>query len=260
MIARSLRELGRQAEAATAYAHAATTAQARVARGEAKYAPTADAAQKEGAALDAHVGTLRIHIAQPAGVARPPTLTVDKKSVPVSKEGDAIVLRDPGTVSVAVTDGNGAEQRQTVTVLPGAAVQMEFNSQVPPARAEKTETPPESPHRAGAPDAASWARPAALATGGLTAVGLGVFIGFGLRSQSTFDDLSARCGAAGCGPADRPEADDGKQAQTVANVGLAIAAVSAVATIVFLYVALTSSASSGGRASRLFDVTRPGPL
>lgn len=246
MIARCLRELGRRADASVAYATAAAEAKQRVAKGEAKYAQTAEAATAEGAAVRSQLGTIRVHVSRPAGV----TLTIDDKEVALSADGRAIVLHDPGVAAVAVKDESGAVQRQTVTVTAGANVEMEFTIQAPkpePKEAAAKDRPVVHDEPAPAPPkphsgSRTWAWPAAIGAGALTAAGLGTFIGFGLSSQATYDDLVERCGGVGqCGPEHRAEADSGEQAQMIANIGLGVAAVAAVATVVFVIVGLKSS-------------------
>lgn len=255
MIARCLRELGRRADAANAYANAAAEAHRRVTAGEGKYKQTAETATTEGGAVRAQLGTIHVHVARPTGA----TLTVDKKVVELSKDGDATILHDPGTASVTVSDATGAEQRQTVTVQPNTTVQMDFavsggsSTQL----SDRPPPPPPPPPERSAP---SWPVPAALVAGGVAIAGLGVFIGFGASSQATYDTLAARCGPASCGPADRDEAQAGERNQTIANIGLGVSAVAAVATIVLAAVALTSGDRAQARAPSLFDPSRPGPL
>jgi hypothetical protein len=144
-----------------------------------------------------------------------------------------------------VRDEGGAMQRQSVTVLAGGTVQLEF-------AAEKTPPPtPVIPPVVPAPQGSdgSWAVPAAWAAGGLTIAGLGVFTIFGLSSQSTYDDLATRCGPSACGPDDRSLADDGQRSQTIANVGLGVAIVAAVATAAFVWVALSNDNAAARRAA-----------
>ncbi len=256
MIARCLRELGRRVDAANAYASAAAEAHRRVTAGEGKYKQTEDAATTEGAAMRARLGTIHVHVVRPAGA----TLTVDKNVVELSTEGDATILHEPGTASVTVSDASGAEQRQTVTVQANATVQMAFAAQGAPSSTSTvpTQLPPAQP-RAERPGAA-WPVPAALVAGGVAIAGLGVFIGFGASSQSTYDTLAARCGPSSCGPAERHEAASGKRDQTIANVGLGISVAAAAATIVFVAIALTSGEPAQTRAWRRIDPSRPGPL
>jgi hypothetical protein len=247
MIARCLRELGRRVEALQHFDHAADDAKRRVQRGEAKYSRTAETATSEGAVVRSQIGTIRLHVAHPATA----TLTIDGKSVPLGADGTASVLREPGTASVVVRDESGAQQRQSVTVLAGGTVHLEF-------AAEKTAPPPVIPPPVLPPPPPSsgdtpWAVPLAWGAGGLTVAGLGVFTIFGLSSQSAYDDLAERCGPRACGPNDRELADEGKRSQTIANVGLGVGIVAAVATVVFVWVAL----SNDGASSRKAAIIRP---
>lgn len=254
MIARSLREVGRRADAVAAFEHAATEADRRVARGETKYKPTGDAARSEGGALRNRLGTVVLRVAAPTES----TVTVDGRAIPLLGREEVSFLHEPGTVTVLVREANGAEQRQTVNVLPGSTVQMQFaadSSSPPPPPA-----PPPAAPRATASGA--WTTPAAWISGGVTVAGLGVFTLFGLQSASIYDDLEQRCGPSNCGPADRDDAARGERAQTVANVGLVVAAVAAVATVTFVVLGASSRPSAAvtapRRAARFAPAARPG--
>jgi hypothetical protein len=244
MVARCLRGVGRAADAVAAFDRAEEDARERAAQGETKYTATLDAARSEGARLRATLGTILVRVARPAGA----TITIDGKPISVSSRGEATFLREPGTVSVLVRDASGAEQKQTVTVARGSSVTMDFAGVAAPAAPGATIGPPGPPH-----SARSWAVPAAVAAGAVAVAGGVVFAGFGSSSQSTYDELSSRCGAGGCGPSDRAEADRGARAQTIANVGLAVGAVALAATLVFVVVAV----SSGGTRSSAAVARRP---
>lgn len=233
MIARCLRELGRKVDAANAFDRAERAARKRLAAGESKYGQTAEAAKTEGEKVKAALGSITIHVAKPAGS----TVTVDGKEIAL-ENGEATLLHEPGTASVIVRDASGGKQRQTITVNAGSSSRMDF--------AGESTTPPAPPPVVGPPKVDTsttrtkethgtrWTVPAAIASGGVTLAGLGVFTGFGLSSKSTFDDLSRRCGPSDCTAADRADADSGQRAQTIANVGLIVAAVAAVATVIFV--------------------------
>jgi len=75
---------------------------------------------------------------------------------------------------------------------------------------------------------------------GVAVVGFSAFGGFGISSQRIFDDLKRTCGASGCGSAQRADADRGKNQQTLANVGLAVGSIGAVAAVTFLVLAVTA--------------------
>jgi hypothetical protein len=240
MIARCLRELGRTPEAAAVFSSAEANARRRLTAGEAKYRETADTAASEGAAVRAKLGTLQIHVAHPSGS----TLMVDNKTVPLSKDGDATLFHEPGTASVVVSGARKAEQRQTVTVQAAATIKMEFAGQEaePERPSPAPPTPPVPPMPREKPASSSskpsWPIPAALVSGVVTLAGTAVFIGFGADSQSTFEALRDRCGPSSCGPDDRNEAETGERKQTLANIGLGVGIAGAVATLVFVVIAM----------------------
>lgn len=235
MIARSLRELGRKADAATAFDRAEKNARRRVAAGEGKYAQTAEAARTEGDKVKSGLGSIAIHIAKPGGA----TVTVDGKDVTL-ENGDATLFHEPGGAVVIVRDANGSKQRQAISVIAGSSARLDFagESTSAPSPPPPVVGPPppagDTPPKPSEPKGTKWTVPAAIVSGGVALGGLGVFTGFGLSSKSTFDDLSRRCGPGSCGDADRADAESGQRAQTIANVGLVIGAVATVAAIIFL--------------------------
>jgi len=250
LIARCLRELNRRVEAVEMYGAVAVDARRRAAEGDAKYAQTADVASTEGNAVRATLGTIRVRVAHP-----PPgsQVEIDNAPTPVT-DAELVVLHPPGDVTVKFKPRTGAEQSQRATVAAGAEVRMEFTP------AEMAAPPPvEPPTRRAAPivpgapsqgEPPSWALPAALVAGGVAIVGAGVFVGFGLKSDSTYKDLAAKCGAEGCGAEDRAVADEGKRDQTIANVGLVVGIAGAASAITFLllraYAPRSASAMAGG--------------
>jgi hypothetical protein len=215
MIARCLVKLERRAEAVDVYARAVSEARRRVAEGESQYEQTAQVATNEETALRARLATVRVHVAPPAGA----TLLVDGAVVALPPDGNATLLHDPGHVMVVARSAAGVERRREVIVYAAGSHPVELVFEPEPAQGP------------------IWP---ALASGGVMLGGLGVFIGFGASSQSTYDAIHDRCAVAKCGPADRAEAEDGARTQTIANVGLAVASVAAVATIVFVVNALSS--------------------
>ncbi len=233
LVARALRELGRRVDAARAFEHAEQEARRRALAGEVKYGQTEAAAHTEGASVRAQLGTLRVHVARPDRMA----LRVDGKDVPLATDGDTALLHEPGRAEIVVREGE-TEQKQVVTVVAGTTIQMEFagNGAKPAAPVFREVTP-----RPVEPAPTRWTLPAALVAGGVTLLGGGTFAFFGSRSESTWDDLSRRCGPSFCGPAERADADAAKTDQTVANVGLVVGSVAAVATVAFVVLHLTSS-------------------
>ncbi|MEO6418938.1 MAG: CDC27 family protein [Polyangiaceae bacterium] len=240
LIARSLRELNRPGEALETYGEVVEESQRRAAEGDAKYTQTSEAAASEAAALRASLGVIRIRVLDP----RPGTrLEVDDVAVPLSADKDFVMWHAPGAAKVRFRPATGVEQTQVVSVAAGGELRMEFN--VAP-QSNEPALPPEKNAPAPPP---SWAIPAAWISGGVAVVGLGVFTGFGLRSQSIYRDLSNRCGPASCGPADRADATAGQRDQTIANVGLVVAGVGALATAIFVVLGTTPSSGPPGAAS-----------
>lgn len=244
LVARALRDLGRRIDATRAYEHAEAEARRREVGGEVKYGQTAAAAHTEGEALRAELGTLRVHLAK-----RGQVLHVDGKNVALAAEGDTSILHAPGRAEVVVREGE-TEQKQVVTVVAGATIQMEFGGTGATAASDTPKNlvgPFMTPTRIERPSS-SWTTPTALVAGGVALAGAGTFAFFGLKSESTWSDLSERCGPSSCGPAERADADAAKREQTIANIGLAVASVAAVTTIAFLVIKLTSHDSSPAHA------------
>lgn len=239
MMARCQRELGQRPDAVATFERADAEARQRVAAGEPKYVPTAEAAADEAGKLRAALGTIHIRVEGAGGG----SVVADGKPIALSPQGDAVILREPGMTSVEFS-ASGVRQQQIVTVSAGASVGMSFTAATPKqvlgtlSSESGDPTPPSPP--AVAARSPRYALPAWLA-GGMTIVGGATFAGFGLSSSSTFDKLAARCGPANCGPSDRAEADRGVRAQTIANIGLGVAITAAVATVVFVVLALDES-------------------
>ena len=237
IVARCLRDLERPEEAAERFADAAAQAEARVAAGEQQYAPTAEAARKEGAAVRATLANLRVRM---KNVVDDTVVETGSTRAPVGREGLVELLHRPGRVVVVVRAPSGVAVRRAATLTAGSWTTLEVDlagDEPPPATpppvapsAGSTAPPaPSSPPVGSPPDAQpaeprAWMVPAGIAAGGVGLVGLGMFIGFGLKSRATFDDLEARC-APLCGDAERSEADEGERDAVIANVGLAVGVV-----------------------------------
>jgi hypothetical protein len=266
LIARCLRELNRRVEAVEMYTAVAVDARRRAADGDAKYAQTAEVASTEGAVVRATLGTIRVRVARP-----PPgsLVEIDNAATPVT-DAEIVVLHPPGDVTVKFKPRAGAEQSQRATVAAGGEVRMEFT----PA-AEAASGPSSGPGAGSEPaprpdvvvapaegEPASWMLPAALVAGGVALVGGGIFAGFGLKSESTYNDLAAKCLPLGCGDEDRALADEGKRDQTIANVGLVVGIVGAASAITFLLVRAygprTARSAGAGATWPRFVVTAGG--
>ena len=191
LIARSLRELKRPAEALEMYGLVIDASSA-----DAKYTQTAGVAAAEAAALRASMGAIRIRVLHPL----PGTLLeVDDVAVPISPDKEAVLWHAPGAATVKFRPPTGVEQTQVVSVAAGGELRMEFQVAVAP-----LPRPDDRPFAPPSPRPPSWAIPAAWISGGVAIVGAGAFVGFGLRSQAIYRDLTSRCGPAACGPRSVP--------------------------------------------------------
>ena len=247
MMARCQRELGRRPDAVATFDRAVTEARHRVANGENKYVPTAEAASDEANKLRSALGTIRVRVEGSTSG----TVIADGKAVALSPAGEAVLLHEPGTASIEFSARSGTRHQQTVTVLPGSSVSMAFTADERPpplsgsGSGSGSRSPTEAPFAAPttAPTSSRFATPAWIA-GGVTVLGAATFAGFGSSSKATYDELARRCGPSSCGPLDRDDANRGARAQTIANVGLGIALSAAVATVVFVVLALDESRSA----------------
>lgn len=254
LIARCLRELNRRVEAVAMFQTVATDARRRAEAGDARYSQTADVATSEAATLRATLGTVRVRVVRPS----PGSLVIVDGAASPATETDLVLLHTPGEVAVRFKPRAGAEQSQRATLTAGNEVRMEFTAPPESPNSSPQTPPPGEGGGAGVPaitrsEPAAWTLPAALVSTGVAIAGAGVFIGFGLSSESKYDDLEKRCqSTAGCGgTADREAADAGKRDQTIANVGLAVGITGAAAAMTFLLVRAfgprTNTASSSSR-------------
>jgi hypothetical protein len=258
VIARCLRELGRPVEAQEMYASAESEARRRAAEGAPKYAQTAESAASEGAAVRATLGSLRIRI---EGLEQNPKLEIDGVPANVPADGELLVWHAPGEVNVVLRSASGFEQKQTVTVRAGQEQGMGFGRPelpvteppaplpgVPQPSTMHAETPTgERRLPAGGSPGAGWAKTAAFVSGGFTLVGAGMFTGFGLAANKTYNDLAnSPCGLARtCGSTtDNQKRTTGKTEELVANISLAAGSAAGLATITFAIIAITNPPSA----------------
>lgn len=225
LIARCLLELHRPIEAYEKFAEVEQTALDLVRDGETRYAETAAAAAKEKNLLRAKLGALRLS-ARAARV----TATIDGRPVTLSANGDAIAMHEPGEAKV-VFKKDGIEDAHSVVAEAGKEIAVSFRpppeSSALPASTVST-PPPVVDERPSKP--MPWY---GYVTGGVAVVGLGAFVGFGVASETTYSDLQDRC-APRCRGADRDAADSGQTYQTIANIGLVVGVVAAIATGVII--------------------------
>ncbi len=246
MVARSLRELGRLDEAFHEYAATVRAAEALAEQSEA-YATTAQAARDEFQALKSRVAWLRVELGDvPADAA----VTVAGKPVPVEELTDPLVVV-PGRVDVVAKTADGrtargevhlaAGREKSVTLKLDETVTVGEPSVVPTGEEPIADDTPPEPTPPKAPPADTTRRkgpykPLAFVAGGVGIAGLAAFGVFGSQAKTKFDDLEGACTDGTCPSASQDDIDAGKNAQMLANVGLAVGGVGLAASGVLFYV------------------------
>lgn len=220
MIGRCHRELGHLVAAYNELGRAATDAR-ELAKEDAKYEKTAEAALAERNEIAAKLGLLEVSVAN----AEPTTtLRVGGEEVPRAAWSEPVATM-PGDTEVVVETPGKPPVKKTVTAQAGqrVAVAVDGNPPVAPVtEPPKTEVSTSKP---------ASLRPLAYVAGGVAVVGLGTFVVAGLMSRSTYSDLEGACPGGTC-PRDRAEdISRGKTEQTLANVGLVVGLVGAAAGV-----------------------------
>lgn len=234
MIARSLTQLHRYAEACRVYEETLEEAEA---SGDPKWKKAARAALEEQTELLTRVGLLQVRI----GGDRLVTLTVNGHVVPEDQWERPIPV-EPGAVEVAIDDGAGRHASKSVDVSLGEQTQVHIALAQP--REASIDPGLTQPDAAGDDDGAgplgwnggTWRTAGWVATG-VGAVGVGLFAVFGAMSQSTYDDLNRACPTrTDCDPALASDIDTGSSQQTIANVSLGVGVVALAAGATALWI------------------------
>jgi hypothetical protein len=218
MVARSLRELGRNAEAYREYDAVAAEA---TNRGE-RYRSTADAANEEREEIKSKVALLTVRIKEP-----PPSLTVKvgQAVLEPSLVGSAVAF-EPGPVVVAAEASDGSTARADVALTAGAASEVTLElvkkAEAPPPPPAVAAPPPAPPQPPVPPTSPVPLRTWAYVAGGVGVAGFVAFGVFGAMSSSKYSSLESACPGHVCPPGKQGDVDAGRTYQTVANVGLGV--------------------------------------
>jgi len=222
-VGRCLREIGRDAEAYRALLRAAQDATQRSAA-EPRYAPTADVAQREAAALSARLAFVLLQVPElPAGL----SVSVNGEVVSPSDFGGAYAVA-PGAVTIEASAAGRAPFRAANTLGPGqqGEVTVRLDGYQPGAFGPtQTVTFTPTTYAPTAPVLVATSASSPLRALGITAVSAGLAAGVGglvtgLRARSIQDDLNLRC-PQGCGTGRldvRNLVDDGNTMVTLTNV------------------------------------------
>jgi hypothetical protein len=229
MMARCLRELGRNAEAYREYD--AVTADA--ARGGDRYRSSGEAAAEERDELTPKIALLTVHVegAQPGTTVKVGDVTLADAEIGVP------VALEPAAVVVIAESADGASARSNVTLAAGATSEVALR----PTKPVEAKPPPPSivvapsPVPAPPPPSTSPLRTWSYVAGGVGAAGFVAFAVFGAMTSSRYSSLQKACPQNHCGPEQQSDIDAGKTYQTIANVGLGVG-IAGLATGVTLFV------------------------
>jgi len=231
MIARCLRELGKNREAYLEFTAVADEARE---KGD-KYASTASAATEEGDEVKQRIGFVTVRV---TGAQEGVTVTIGDQSIDAATIG-APVPADPATLVVTAKASDGSSARATV----------ELNL-VPPSKDEPPPAPPPAPEEPPkvVVDTSGKGMPLrtwAYVAGGVGVLGVATFAVFGSMANSKYDELKNACPGGPCGPGHEDAISAGKTDQLIANIGLGVGIVGlGVGTALFLMGGKSSDAEA----------------
>ncbi len=192
-----------------------------------RYAKAADAAVAERKLLLPRLGFLQFKITNANDQTK---LTVGGEEIRHAAWGEDVPVM-PGEIEVVLDTPGAPPTKSKIIVAAGAHVPLPLDANAPSNGADVLVSTDPAAHAQGSN--MKWTFPAAIISGGVAVGGLVTFIVAGALSLSTHSDLDQSCGSAPCPPSKASEVSSGKTQQTVANVGLVITAVGAVASGVF---------------------------
>jgi hypothetical protein len=233
MIAHSLRELGRDAEAYETFGRVALEAE-RAAADSPKYEETARLAREEQERLRDGIALVTLSLPE---VGSDATLTVAGRSIPRERWRDPIAVT-PGRVEIVLNDG-GKSMVESIAVTAGGSESV-------------TVAPPIHGDGSGVEDdggGSQWTgtqRYVAYAVAGVGVVSLVAAAATGGMALSKHDELEAACGGMPC-PDRQGDIDEGRAFQTASNVTL-IFGLAAVGTGIVLFLTAPDDEPTGAEA------------
>ncbi|MGC4091168.1 MAG: hypothetical protein QM756_25490 [Polyangiaceae bacterium] len=218
-----LADLGRHREAHRAFS---LTIQYALATNDARYEATREAAQSQVLTLNLRLAKLVLSF-----VETPPGLVVkvDDSVVETAQLGTPLVL-EPGAHHIEATADGLTPISRDEQIEAGGSKTLTLSFAKPEAK-PLVVAPKVTPAR----DDGNTLRMLGFVAGGVAVAGLSVFTVTGLKAQSIHNQLQNEC-AKGCSDPEHLDlVGSGKSMQTVANVSLAIGAVSALGSASLLY-------------------------
>jgi hypothetical protein len=220
-VARCQRELGHLPAAYAEFRR--TEAEAKeLSREDPRYEKAGESAVEERTKLEAQLGFIGLELTH-----ADPTTTVKvagEEVHPASSSEPIAVM--PGTTEVVVETPGRPPIHKSVEV----AVSEHKALSIDAAEGAPVASPPPPPPVVVSTSKPGTLRKVAYVTGGVAIVGLGVFAFFGLKANGTYSDLQNACNKGPCPPGHEDQISSGRSQQTVANIGLAVFAVGAIAT------------------------------
>ena len=256
-VARTLREMGRLVEAYAEFGRTAAEAKEKE-REDGRYGKAAEAALAERASIAPQIGFVQLKIKNATDAT-----TVTVAGSPLIRAGwsDPVPVK-PGEVEVEVVTPGVLPIRKTLKMSAGQKTPLDIDAGVggtgDASNPGKPLTPVDDHPTTNGHAGKGWMLPAAIAGGGVGVVGFAIFIGAGVASQNTYNDLKKQCGSSPCPSSLAGEVSSGKTQQAVANTGLVIGLIGLAAGATFLTLWLLPSKSPSQPSASL--VIGPGSL
>ena len=249
-VARTLREMGRLVEAYAEFGRTAAEAKEKE-REDGRYGKAAEAALAERSSIAPQIGFVQLNIKNATDAT-----TVTVAGSPLIRAGwsDPVPVK-PGEVEVEVVTPGVLPIRKTLKMAAGQKTPLDIDAGIGgTGDASNPNTPlapvkeqPTTNSHAGK----GWMLPVAIAGGGVGVVGFAIFIGAGVASQNTYNDLKKQCGTSPCPPSLAGEVSSGKTQQAVANTGLVIGLVGLAVGATFLTLWMLPSKSQSQASASL---------
>jgi len=206
MVARTLRSVGRVAEAYDEFQAVIDEAEA-AAKDDKKYQQSADAAHADLTALEEEIG--RVKVVGGDKVARDVELSVGGQVVEHKRWSRPVPVK-PGTVIVQLE----GQPPKEVEVTAGATVEVDIT----PTRPKASEKPEPVKTKYEGPDRMT----VGFIVGGVGVAGLVVYTVFGALALATYEDIDDQCFDKRCPDRLSEDADKGRVYTGLANAGFAI--------------------------------------
>jgi hypothetical protein len=216
MIARSLRELGRNADAYREYDAVVDEA----ARGGERYQSSGEAAKEERDELRSKIALLTVRLADAK-----PGVTVKVGDITLADTQLGVpVAFEPAPVVVTAESADGARAHSDVKLAAGAASEVELRPKLAEAPAPPPQVSAPPPVVATPPPSSTTSslRTWSYVAGGVGAAGFITFGVFGAMTSSKYSSLQQACPQMQCPPNRQDDINTGKTYQMIANVGLGV--------------------------------------